>query len=214
MAEKDGNTQCVLCGAEVSGSENDAVTLRDKGRICNQCAAGIRMVWPVVVDLGKEHHFTHGMPAYNHSDTISVMVDSLENAAAEDVRAAVAEAERIREAYRAKYGEVKGLFLVDTVLRESHLKNKGGVVTNSEEMERVFAKKLHIIRGRCVYGQVHTDDAFEVARREKTYSFRPYDLGEGKVPSAKLRLTEGRYGEYYFMDDVSCVYPGDMMIVR
>ena len=214
MASKETATQCVICGAEVSGDGNDAVTLQDKGRICNTCAAGIRMIWPVVSDLGKEHHITRGMPEYNHTDIISVMVDSLETATAEDCREAVAEAGKIREAYRAKYGDVKGIFLVDTVLRESHVKNKSGLVKNSEELERVFAKQLHIIRGRCVYGQVHTDDTFEVARREKTYSIRPYDLGEGKHPEAKLRLPEGRYGEYYFMDDVSCIYPGDMMIVR
>ena len=214
MSAKDIITQCVICGKDVSGDGNDAVTLSDKGRICRDCAAGIRMVWPTVSDEAKEHHITRGMPAYNHTDIIDVLVDSLENATTDNVRAAVAEAETIREEYRAKYGDVKGLFLVDTVLRESHVQNKSGLVKNSEELERVFAKQLHIIRGRCVYGQVHTDDTFEVARREKTYFFKPYDLGEGKFPDAKLRLPEGRYGEYYFMDDVSCIYPGDMMIVR
>ena len=151
MKAKNTPAQCVICGKGVSEDGNDSVTLSDKGRICKDCAAGIRMVWPIGVDEARENHHTRGMSAYDHTDYISVLVDSLENATADDVRAAVDEAGKIREAYRAKYGDVKGLFLVDTVLRENHLKNKSGLVTYSEELERVFSK-LHIIRGCISYG--------------------------------------------------------------
>ena len=215
MAKKESESQCVICGQNVSGSGDDAVTLADKGRVCNTCAAGIRMVFPLEYDIGEEHHFIRNMPEYDRTDYFSVALDALEKATTEECQAAVAEAETIRADYRERYGDVKGIFLVDTVLRENHLESKNGLISSDPtKLTRVFSKQLHIIRGRCVYGNVHTDDTFEVTRREKTYSFKPYDLGKGKVPEAKRTVFEGRYGEYYFTEDVSCVYPGDLMIVR
>ena len=215
MATKEPVSQCVICGETVSGGGDDAVTLADKGRVCNRCASGIRMVFPVINDVGEERHFIRGMPAYDRTDYITVILDSLVNAATEECQAAVAEAEAIRADYRARYGDVKGIFLVDAVFRENHLESKNGLISSDpNKLTRVFSKQLHIITGRCVYGQVHTDDTFEVARREKTYRFKPYDIGEGKHPEAKRTVPEGRFGEYWFSEDVSCVYPGDLMIVR
>lgn len=172
--------------AAVQGGKEDASgTFHD--------ADALRIVYPLIRTLWED-------PEGGYDVTYIDPLDSLSDA---ELRAAEGLAAQRREALKTQYGEHKALFEVDDITKLYH-ESKG---------HRTYRNEYRIA-GRVLLGSISRKDTAAVTRAEDTQSFCIKKLGDSREYSNDLKeLKEGAEGGIFIEGTVSCIYPGDILLI-
>ncbi len=187
MADKDSSVaegSCALCGRPYIQGGPYTFRLGDKSRICGRCAGSVRIVSPVFVTMKTGSSY----------ELEEAAVDPLAELGLDDVRELQKKAEEEREKRREKYGDHKGVFIVDDVTR--YFKEEDA----------------HQIWGQTVLGRIDKDDTVTVMRREGPYSRTVTWVDPLSFNSKSKAIDEGQCGALMVLGDVSFIYPGDVLV--
>ena len=172
--------------AAVQGGKEDA-----SGRFHD--ADALRIVYPLIRTLWEDPEGGYDV-AY---------IDPLDSLSDAELRAAEVRAEQRREALKTQYGEHKALFEVDDIAK----------LYNESKGRRGYRNEYRI-GGRVLFGCINRKDTAAVTRADGTQSFRIQKLGDSREYSNDLKeLKEGAEGGLFIEGTVSCIYPGDILLI-
>ncbi len=156
-------------------------------------ADALRIVYPLIRTLREDPEGGYDV-AY---------IDPLDSLSDAELRAAEVRAEQRREALKTQYGEHKALFEVDDIAKLYH-ESKG---------RRGYYNEYRI-GGRVLFGCINCKDTAAVTRADGTQSFCIKKLGDSRVYSNDLKeVKEGAEGGLFIEGTVSCIYPGDILLI-
>jgi hypothetical protein len=172
--------------AAVQGGKEDA-----SGRFHD--ADALRIVYPLIRTLLEDPEGGYDV-AY---------IDPLDSLSDAELRAAEVRAEQRREALKTQYGEHKALFEVDDITK----------LYNESKGHRTYRNEYRIA-GRVLLGSINRKDTAAVTRAEGAQSFRIQKLGDSRKYSNDLKeVKEGAEGGLFIEGTVSCIYPGDILLI-
>jgi len=172
--------------AAVQGGKEDA-----SGRFHD--ADALRIVYPLIRTLLEDPEGGYDV-AY---------IDPLDSLSDAELRAAEVRAEQRREALKTQYGEHKALFEVDDIAK----------LYNESKGRRGYRNEYRI-GGRVLLGSISRKDTAAVARAEGAQSFRIQKLGDSRKYSNDLKeVKEGAECGLFIEGTVSCIYPGDILLI-
>ena len=172
--------------AAVQGGKYDA-----SGRFHD--ADALRIVYPLIRTLLEDPEGGYDV-AY---------IDPLDSLSDAELRAAEVRAEQRREALKTQYGEHKALFEVDDITK----------LYNESKGHRTYRNEYRIA-GQVLLGSISRKDTAAVARAEGAQSFRIQKLGDSREYSNDLKeVKEGAEGGLFIEGTVSCIYPGDILLI-
>ena len=181
----DAQSACSYCKRPFDSSDIYKIVLKDKSQICYKCSESLRVAFRVFCTEEKKG-YDEFVPAFD---------DPLKELGLDDLPAAFSFAEEERRIRQEKYGSHKGVFVVDDVAR----------IYDKEESER------HVIWGRQILGSIGPGEVLCVKRREMPYYITVSRLLLPKYNEKAKILSEGHDGGIEVPDDVSFVYPGDVL---
>ena len=182
----EAQKECSLCGRPFGAADLYKFVLKDGAQICYSCGESVRIVRPVFCT--EEYDSLKEKYSFASDDPLKEMT-------LDDVKAAQLEADTERRGRQDKFGPCKGAFIVDDVIRVPGEKDR----------------EVHRIWGRCVLGSASANSLAKVVRREKPY-FIQIDKVEPLEYNKKAQvLSEGHGGALVASDDVSFIYPGDVL---
>ena len=181
--------ECSYCGKPFDASDICKLVLKDKSQICSSCVEKLRMGFRVFCTEEKQSDTGQFVPAFD--DPITELTLS-------DLPSAMEFAEAEHKARLEKYGDCKSVFIVDDVIR---IKDRNDI-------------QQHIIWGRQVLGSTGRGDVLCIKRREMPYYISVSDLKLPKYNEKAERLLEGHDGGLEVPEDVSFIYPGDILIIE
>lgn len=172
--------------AAVQGGKEDASgTFHD--------ADALRIVYPLIRTLRQSPEFGYDVD----------YIDPLDSLSDAELRAAEELAAQRREALKKQYGEHKALFEVDDIAK----------LYNESKGRRGYRNEYRI-GGRVLFGCINRKDTAAVTRAEGTQSFCIKKLGDSREYSNDLKeLKEGAEGGLFLEGAVSCIYPGDILLI-
>ena len=172
--------------AAVQGGKEDASgTFHD--------ADALRIVYPLIRTLRQSPEFGYDVD----------YIDPLDSLSDAELRAAEELAAQRREALKTQYGEHKALFEVDDITK----------LYNECKGHRTYRNEYRI-GGRVLFGCINRKDTAAVARADGTQSFCIKKLGDSREYSNDLKeLKEGAEGGLFIEGTVSCIYPGDILLI-
>ena len=172
--------------AAVQGGKEDA-----SGRFHD--ADALRIVYPLIRTLLEDPEGGYDV-AY---------IDPLDSLSDAELRAAEVRAEQRREALKTQYGEHKALFEVDDIAK----------LYNESKGRRGYRNEYRI-GGRVLFGCINRKDTAAVTRAEGAQSFRIKKLGDSREYSNDLKeVKEGAECGLFIEGTVSCIYPGDILLI-
>ena len=172
--------------AAVQGGKEDA-----SGRFHD--ADALRIVYPLIRTLLEDPEGGYDV-AY---------IDPLDSLSDAELRAAEVRAEQRREALKTQYGEHKALFEVDDIAK----------LYNESKGRRGYRNEYRI-GGRVLFGCINRKDTAAVTRAEGAQSFRIQKLGDSREYSNDLKeVKEGAECGLFIEGTVSCIYPGDILLI-
>lgn len=172
--------------AAVQGGKEDA-----SGRFHD--ADALRIVYPLIRTLWEDPEGGYDV-AY---------IDPLDSLSDAELRAAEVRAEQRREALKTQYGEHKALFEVDDIAK----------LYNESKGHRGYRNEYRI-GGRVLFGCINRKDTAAVTRAEGAQSFRIQKLGDSREYSNDLKeVKEGAECGLFIEGTVSCIYPGDILLI-
>ena len=172
--------------AAVQGGKEDA-----SGRFHD--ADALRIVYPLIRTLLEDPEGGYDV-AY---------IDPLDSLSDAELRAAEVRAEQRREALKTQYGEHKALFEVDDIAK----------LYNESKGRRGYRNEYRI-GGRVLFGCINRKDTAAVTRAEGAQSFRIKKLGDSRAYSNDLKeVKEGAECGLFIEGTVSCIYPGDILLI-
>ena len=172
--------------AAVQGGKEDA-----SGRFHD--ADALRIVYPLIRTLLEDPEGGYDV-AY---------IDPLDSLSDAELRAAEVRAEQRREALKTQYGEHKALFEVDDIAKLYH-ESKG---------RRGYYNEYRI-GGRVLFGCINCKDTAAATRADGTQSFFIKKLGDSREYSNDLKVVkEGAECGLFIEGTVSCIYPGDILLI-
>lgn len=172
--------------AAVQGGKEDA-----SGRFHD--ADALRIVYPLIRTLLEDPEGGYDV-AY---------IDPLDSLSDAELRAAEVRAEQRREALKTQYGEHKALFEVDDIAK----------LYNECKGRRGYRNEYRI-GGRVLFGCINRKDTAAVTRAEGAQSFRIKKLGDSREYSNDLKeVKEGAECGLFIEGTVSCIYPGDILLI-
>ena len=172
--------------AAVQGGKEDASgTFHD--------ADALRIVYPLIRTLRQSPEFGYDVD----------YIDPLDSLSDAELRAAEGLAAQRREALKKQHGEHKAVFEVDDIKKLYH-ESKG---------RRGYYNEYRI-GGRVLFGSINCKDTAAVTRADGTQSFCIKKLGDSREYSNDLKeLKEGAEGGLFIEGTVSCIYPGDILLI-
>ena len=185
-ARLEAQSACSYCKKAFDSSDIYKIVLKDKSQICYKCAESLRAAYGVFCTEEKKG-YDEFVPAFD---------DPLKELTLEDLPAAFRAAEEERRKRQERYGIHKGVFVVDDVAR----------IYDKEESER------HVIWGRQVLGSIAVGEVLCVKRREMPFYITVSKLMLPNYNEKAKALSEGHDGGIETPDDVSFIYPGDVLI--
>ena len=172
--------------AAVQGGKEDA-----SGRFHD--ADALRIVYPLIRTLLEDPEGGYDV-AY---------IDPLDSLSDAELRAAEVRAEQRREALKTQYGEHKALFEVDDIAK----------LYNESKGRRGYRNEYRI-GGRVLFGCINRKDTAAVTRADGTQSFCIKKLGDSREYSNDLKeVKEGAECGLFIEGTVSCIYPGDILLI-
>ena len=172
--------------AAVQGGKEDA-----SGRFHD--ADALRIVYPLIRTLREDPEGGYDV-AY---------IDPLDSLSDAELRAAEGLAAQRREALKMQYGEHKALFEVDDIAK----------LYNESKGRRGYRNEYRI-GGRVLFGCINRKDTAAVTRAEGAQSFRIQKLGDSREYSNDLKeVKEGAECGLFIEGTVSCIYPGDILLI-
>lgn len=181
--------QCSYCGKPFDAGDIYKLVLKDKSQICYSCVEKLRVGFRVFCTEEKQSGTGEFVPAFD---------DPVKELTLGDLPSAMEFAEAERRSRREKYGDFKSVFIVDDVIR---IKDRNDI-------------QQHIIWGRQVLGSTARGDVLCVKRREMPYYISVSDLKLPKYNDKAERLLEGHDGGLEAAEDVSFIYPGDILTIE
>lgn len=172
--------------AAVQGGKEDA-----SGRFHD--ADALRIVYPLIRTLRQSPEFGYDVD----------YIDPLDSLSDAELRAAEGLAAQRGEALKTQYGEHKALFEVDDIAK----------LYNESKGRRGYRNEYRI-GGRVLFGCINRKDTATVTRAEGAQSFRIQKLGDSRAYSNDLKeLKEGAECGLFIEGIVSCIYPGDILLI-
>ncbi len=172
--------------AAVQGGKEDA-----SGRFHD--ADALRIVYPLIRTLLEDPEGGYDV-AY---------IDPLDSLSDAELRAAEVRAEQRREALKTQYGEHKALFEVDDIAK----------LYNESKGRRGYRNEYRI-GGRVLFGCINRKDTAAVTRADGTQSFCIKKLGDSRAYSNDFKeVKEGAECGLFIEGTVSCIYPGDILLI-
>ena len=172
--------------AAVQGGKEDA-----SGRFHD--ADALRIVYPLIRTLWEDPEGGYDV-AY---------IDPLDSLSDAELKSAEGLAAQRREALKTQYGEHKALFEVDDISK----------LYNESKGRRGYRNEYRI-GGRVLFGCINRKDTAAVTRAEGAQSFRIQKLGDSREYSNDLKeVKEGAECGLFIEGIVSCIYPGDILLI-
>ena len=200
---------CPVCGANVSEKSTGSlwgdikrsvkdeipkfVLLKDNQKICAECAEKVRLLYPV---LYTQTHDSDGDPTGSHLDT-------LHNITLAEFRKALEDVTVKRQQLEEQYGSCEAVISVGSVGRDF------------ENARTSPGKKEYLIRGKILFGKASTGDMIQAGsgtlmRIDRLRQITGFEEYTGNVVDS---VGEGYYAIVTVAEDVSCIYPGDTLII-
>ena len=169
------------------------VLLKDNQKICEECAEKVRLLYPV---LYTQTHDSDGDPTGTHLDT-------LHNITLADFRKALEDVIVKRKQLEEQYGSCEAVISVGSVGRDF------------ENARTNPGKKEYLIRGKILFGKASTGDMIQAGsgtlmRIDRLRQITGFEAYTGNVVDS---VGEGYYAIVTVAEDVSCIYPGDTLII-
>ena len=206
---------CISCGKAIAEKDAGAVTLKDGQRVCGDCADETRILYPwrYTKVRTQSHVATFAGKETYYEDTVAgLRFDPLSEMTAEQFRAALAESRKAAEARAAQYAGAKAVIEADHVKR--YFPNIG-----SEQNPKYSTKhKFFGVFGKIVHGQLFPGAELTVSHRDRDFSARVEEVqswdGSSGAGAPVGKAGTGTLVCMIVRQDMSFVYPGDMLIVR
>ena len=200
---------CPVCGANVSEKSTGSlwgdikrsvkdeipkfVLLKDNQKICAECAEKVRLLYPV---LYTQTHDSDGDPTGSHLDT-------LHNITLAEFRKALEDVTVKRQQLEEQYGSCEAVISVGSVGRDF------------ENARTSPGKKEYLIRGKILFGKASMGDMIQAGsgtlmRIDRLRQITGFEEYTGNVVDS---VGEGYYAIVTVAEDVSCIYPGDTLII-
>lgn len=205
---------CCFCGRSLAEKEAGAVVLKDGQTVCKDCADQTRILYPFRYTkvLTESEDFTHvGKFSYHEKLIAGRRIDPLCDMTAEQFREAMAKSQEAAKAQAARYAGAEAVIETDHVRR--FFPNIG-----SAENPKYGKRRFFGVYGRVVHGQLIPGVEVTVSHRDRDYSAKIEELqiwdgsSAGGAPAGKA--IAGTQVILIFRQDMSFVYPGDMLLVR
>ena len=169
------------------------VLLKDNQKICAECAEKVRLLYPV---LYTQTHDSDGDPTGSHLDT-------LHNITLAEFRKALEDVTVKRQQLEEQYGSCEAVISVGSVGRDF------------ENARTSPGKKEYLIRGKILFGKASTGDMIQAGsgtlmRIDRLRQITGFEEYTGNVVDS---VGEGYYAIVTVAEDVSCIYPGDTLII-
>ena len=209
---------CVCCGKTIEEKEQDVVPLKDGQFVCADCADETRILYPYrytkVLTQSEIPTFirvNHRDESYHEMIIQGRRIDPLREMTAEEFRAAFDRSREAAEAQAARYAGAKAVIEADHVKR--FFPNSG-----SEQNPKYGKRKIFGVFGKIVHGQLLPGAEVAVSHKDREVRARIEELwswdGSSGNGAPVGKASAGTLICMIIRQDMSCVYPGDTLIVN
>ncbi len=222
------NGVCSICGKVIRPEpvrEPDGVfhgwpdvALKDGSAVCADCAEKTRILYPLrsvktfvecSTRFGSSFIYGKSVPGRGW---VNVLTDPLEELTLEEFKKARSDAEQAEQARSSRFPGAKAAAEADFIYRH-HVKAGG-----TDLKPQYSDKKEYIACVKVLFGEIRPGDVVSVSHKDREYTAKVEEVRFWNYldsPQTDIdRAFAGTTAGLWFHEDVSFIYPGDVLVVK